>query len=238
MVNDGKAEKIAWTSLKFILPVAVVGGGLWIAYDYFTRQSKFEAAKIQWELFFNAYANKFESFNADGTLTVEESEELDRERELLNQAQKDLSAAVNAPDPIEYAVKTLSIAAAGALFIKYGAIPALNTLKSWLDQEQKAGKAKTQYATIYEMAHMADALAVAQLNPILATQKMTAAQTMFQNYTIPKLQDTVNFLQTHMSQFTGINLLYAQFMVTNVLADVTFISQSAFPFAFSLLPIV
>ena len=236
LANDEK-EKWVWTSLKYVLPVVALGGGLYIVWSYFDKQSRFANAKTQWESYFNAYMTKWEAFNADGTLTEEENAELERERVLLDSAQKDMSAAVNAPDPITYAIEALSIAGGAAILLKYGFPSVVRSLTEWQKQKQKSGEAKTQY-TVYEMVHMADALYTAITDPILATQKMTAAQNAFQNFTVPSLQTEVNFLQAHMVQFTGIQLLYAQYMVANLMADVVFMTQVMYPFAFSLLPLV
>jgi hypothetical protein len=224
-------------AIKYGLPIVVVGGGIAILWSWVAGQNKVNNAIDQYHLYYDAYITKFNNFNADGTIDSAEEAELEREQKLMDQAVKDLSDAVRSsgdPFGIQTAVGILSVTASAILIGKYGVKPAIDSLKNY---QKNSGQQKLTQYQLYEMAHMADALSVADINPILATQRLTVANTLFNNYTIPSLQAQVDFLQAHMNQFIGMELLYAQYMTANLMLDASFISTQFYPYAFTLIPV-
>lgn len=236
MPNDN--GKNVWIPiLKYGLPLVAVGGGLYIAYSYFVGNSRAKAAEDALINAYDTYLEKVKIFDTDGTITVEEQVELDREKDFVIKPMIDeLAAAIRAADPIGEAIRLFTVAGVGLFLFKYGAVPTAKALSEWYGNQHATMPSSLTEHAMYELPHMCEALATP--DPILATQIMTAAQTQFISVVAPAIQSQVLFLQAHLNQFAGIQLLYAQYMIAHAMNTVSFVSNTMFPYAFTLLPVI
>lgn len=220
--------------LTILVPVGIGVGGLWILYNWLTGKAQLDALLGQHRLLTDAFIEKIEGYLDDGTIDSGEQISIDEERDLIERVEYQISEAVKYPWEAVYIVSGFIGA---AIFARWGVIPALDSLYKHL----KGGIESQQYQSDwvnYEYIMINNAVLTGQTDPIKATQQLTAISQNFTGHISPLMQSQVIFLQTHMAQFTGYQLIWAQYMVNAIQADIAAISTSFIPFGATLIPVI
>lgn len=209
-------EQIPWWA-KLVLYGGIATGALVIL--YYTVRNIFlggvDAYKDMWKQQYQALMIKmadYQKSNPSGFTTSQQQNIAEEEKVLQLTTQGLANATQGLYNTLTWMFGTIIVVAG---------VVGIVSISKWLDRTK--GQWNTAHGAGYiVIMGIADDLATNGY-PIQATNLVASAQSMFQTFDLPFMQQTITTLQSQIPILTGIQLLVAQQMVSTLTMEISFI---------------
>ena len=204
---------------------AIAVGGL-VIHKIVTAPLK--AKEKELEMWIEEWNKEYDKYSADGVFTDEERDALEMKRGMIEKVSKELLAFGWTPEKIYGLFATIGVTVLG-LYVGKKAV-------DYFLARVRKGEAKTVYGYIATMGSAMNIDLADKGYPTLAS----AAQTSLENWTyafyIPAMQSEITMYQASIPYLTGMELLWAQYMVTALQFEMAVAIPALFAAAWLLIP--
>lgn len=200
MVKDDLGEVLIPVALG--LGAITVGG--WVVYQIFV--APVEAKKDELKMWVDEWLREYEEYIQDGAINVEEQQALDFKTDMIEKVSEEIMAFGWTPEKIYGLVFTAGVTLLG-LYVGKRAFDYFIT-------RRQQGEIKTVHGYIAAMGSAINIDLAEQGFPTLATAAQTSLQNWVNTYHIPLMQNQISYYQALIPYLTGMELLWAQYMIT------------------------